>query len=73
MAKRRDDGKWAFFDVHYTDGSRTSNRKVPTDLLGGLDGDEPARTEIESQDQRIADASGKPRRVISTLRRAVLA
>ena len=42
MAKRRDDGKWAFFDVHYTDGSRTSNRKVPTDLLGGLDGDGPA-------------------------------
>ena len=66
MAKRRDDGKWAFFDVHYTDGSRTSNRKVPTDILGGLDGDEPARTEIEAQDQRIADASGKPRRVIAT-------
>jgi hypothetical protein len=73
MAKRRDDGKWAFFDVHYTDGSRTSNRKVPTDLLGGLDGDEPARTEIEAQDQRIADASGKPARVIGTLRRAVMA
>jgi hypothetical protein len=73
MAKRRDDGKWAFFDVHYTDGSRTSNRKVPTDLLGGLDGDEPARTEIEAQDHRIADASGKPARVIATLRRAVMA
>ncbi|MFC7474397.1 hypothetical protein ACFQS7_08535 [Dankookia sp. GCM10030260] len=73
MAKRRDDGKWAFFDVHYADGSRTSNRKVPTEILGGLDGDEPARTEIEAQDQRIADASGKPRRVISTLRRAVMA
>ena len=73
MAKRRDDGKYVLFDVSYADGTRASNRKVPTELLGGLDGDEPARTEIEAQDQRIADASGKPRRVIATLRRAVMA
>jgi len=56
MAKRRDDGKWVFFNVSYADGSRASNRRVPTEILGGLDGDEPARTEIEAQDQRIADA-----------------
>ncbi|GGC37046.1 hypothetical protein GCM10011504_14210 [Siccirubricoccus deserti] len=70
MAKRRDDGKWVLFDVYYADGSRRSNRKVPTDLLGGLDGDAPARTEIEEQDRRIAEASGKPQLEIERLVRA---
>uniref|UniRef100_UPI0011F1A467 hypothetical protein n=1 Tax=Siccirubricoccus phaeus TaxID=2595053 RepID=UPI0011F1A467 len=60
MARRRDDGKWVLFDVTYADGSRRSNRKVPGELLGGLDGDAPARAEIEAQDRRIAEASGKP-------------
>ena len=50
--------------------SLASNRKVPTELLGGLDGDEPARTEIEAQDRRIAEASGKPQRGILALVRA---
>ena len=70
MAKRRDDGKWVLFDVYYADGSRRSNRKVPTELLGGLDGDEPARTEIEEQDRRIAEASGKPQLAIERVVRA---
>lgn len=70
MAKRRDDGKYVLFDVLYSDGSRASNRKVPTELLGGLDGDDPARTEIETQDRRIAEASGKPQRAIASLARA---
>jgi hypothetical protein len=70
MAKRRDDGKWVFFNVSYADGSRASNRRVPTDILGGLDGDDPARTEIEAQDQKIADASGKPARTILAMVRA---
>jgi hypothetical protein len=67
MAKRRDDGKWVLFDVYYADGTRRSNRKVPTEILGGLDGDEPARTEIEQQDRRIAEASGKPQLDIERL------
>lgn len=70
MAKRRDDGKWVLFDVYYADGTRRSNRKVPTELLGGLDGDDPARTEIEEQDRRIAEASGKPKLDIERLVRA---
>ena len=35
MAKQN--GTYVFFDVQYEDGSRRSNRKVPTELLGGLD------------------------------------
>ncbi|MCO6416371.1 hypothetical protein JYK14_09345 [Siccirubricoccus sp. KC 17139] len=70
MARQRDDGKWVLFDVTYADGSRRSNRKVPAELLGGLDGDDPARAEIEAQDQRIAEASGKPAGQILSLVRS---
>lgn len=58
------------FDVFFEDGSRASNRKVPADTLGGLDGDEPARAFIEEQEQKIADMSGKPARVIDRLVRS---
>jgi len=54
----------------YADGTRRSNRKVPSGLLGGLDGDEPARTEIAEQDQRIAEASGKTVPMIVRLARS---
>ena len=47
------------FDVVYEDGSQRSNRKVPADMLGGLDGDEPARAYILEQDREIAEKSGK--------------
>lgn len=67
---KRPDTKFVLFDVTYADGTRRSNRKVPSGLLGGLDGDEPARAEIAMQDQRIAEASGKPAPVIVTLARS---
>jgi len=43
------------FDVVYEDGSQRSNRRVPGEILGGLDGDEPAKAEIEAQDRAIAE------------------
>jgi hypothetical protein len=46
---------YVLFDVIYEDGTQTSNRKVPASELGGLDGDEPARTIIETQDRDIAE------------------
>lgn len=61
---------FVLFDVLYEDGNRTSNRKVPGDLLDGLDGDDPARTFIMSQDQKIADMSGQPRGQIKSLKRS---
>lgn len=69
---KRPDGKFVFFDVTYADGTKRSNRKVPSTLLGGLDGDEPARDEIAAQDQRIASASGKPAQEIATLVRSAV-
>ena len=62
--------EFVLFDVIYEDGSQRSNRKVPADLLGGLDGDEPARTEIEAQDQAIAEKSRVPPLKIKSLKRS---
>ena len=52
--------EFVFFDVLYEDGSRRSNRRVPSNVLGGLDADEPARAIIEQQDREIAERSGMP-------------
>jgi hypothetical protein len=67
-AVRRVD-EFILFDVLYQDGTRTSNRKVPGSELGGIDGDLPAKTYIESQDRQIAEVSRKPRSPIKSLTR----
>jgi hypothetical protein len=63
---------FVLFDVVYQDGTRTSNRKVPSAEVGGLDGDDPARTFIEAQDRTIAERSGNPRGPIKTISRSAL-
>ena len=62
--------EFVMFDVVYEDGTQRSNRKVPAELLGGLDGDEPARTEIEAQDRAIAEKSRLPPLAIKSLKRS---
>lgn len=62
--------EYVLFDVTYEDGSRKSNRRVPADILGGLDGDAPARAAIEAQDRAIAEQSGIPPSPIKELRRS---
>ena len=62
--------EFGLFDVIYEDGSQRSNRKVPGELLGGLDRDEPAKTYIMEQDQAIAEKSGMPPLAIKTLKRS---
>ncbi len=59
--------EFVLFDVFYEDGSQRSNRKVPSTVLGGLDGDEPARAIIEEQDRAIA---GLPAIPIKSVRRS---
>jgi hypothetical protein len=61
---------FVLFDVAYEDGSQASNRRVPAEVLGSLDGDEPARRVIEEQDEAIAQKSGRPRRAIRNLTRS---
>jgi len=50
--------EYVLFNVYYEDGTRRSNRRVPAEILGGIDGDEPARKLIEEQDREISDKSG---------------
>ncbi len=66
-AKPGSKANFVLFDVFYEDGTRRSNRKVPAEILGGLDGDEPARKVIEEQDNEIAKASGRAALAISQL------
>ncbi|WP_374653257.1 hypothetical protein [Dongia sp.] len=72
MARKKPvvDAGFVLFDVIYEDGRLTSNRKVPAADLGGLDGDEPAKTFIEQQDRKIAEMSGQSRGKIKTIKRS---
>ena len=62
--------EFVMFDVIYEDGSQRSNRKVDASLLGGLDGDEPAKAAIEEQDRAISEKSGLPPLAIKTIKRS---
>ncbi|HEV7291626.1 MAG TPA: hypothetical protein VGN79_04835 [Devosia sp.] len=62
--------EFVMFDVIYEDGSQRSNRKVDASLIGGLDGDEPARAAIEEQDRTISEKSGMPPLKIKTIKRS---
>ena len=62
--------EFTLFDVIYEDGSQRSNRRVPSDVLGGPDGDGPARTVIEEQDRVIAERSGTPALAVKSIYRS---
>jgi hypothetical protein len=62
--------EFVLFDVVYEDGSLRSNRKVPADLLSGLEKDAPARTFIMAQDREIAEKSGVAPLPIKSIRRS---
>jgi hypothetical protein len=62
--------EFVMFDVVYEDGSQRSNRKVDASLLGGLDGDEPAREAIMEQDRVISEKSGLPPLQIKSIKRS---
>ncbi|MGB8186329.1 MAG: hypothetical protein WCF37_15005 [Pseudolabrys sp.] len=63
-------GEFVFFDVVYEDDSQRSNRRVPAELLGGLEKDAPARGFIIEQDREIAEKSGRPVLAIKSIRRS---
>jgi hypothetical protein len=69
MARKKAGAQFVLFDVLYEDGTLTSNRRVPTSALGGLEGDAPAETIIEAQDCEIAERSGRPRSPIKSVSR----
>lgn len=63
-------GGFTFFDVLYEDGARSSNRKIPSSELGGIDGDAVAKPYIEAEDRKIAAVSGRPRGAIKSVVRS---
>ena len=69
MARRKPPvaGAFLLFDVIYDDGTRTSNRKVPSDETKEWDFDGSVRAIIEAQDRDIAERSGKPRGTIKEI------
>ena len=72
MARRKPTAKTesVLFNLVYEDGTLNSNRRVPGEILGGLDGDAPARAFLEAQDREIAQRSRMPRGPIKTITRA---
>ena len=69
MAKKPET-RFTLFDVLYEDGTLRSNCKIPTEILGGLDGDDPARNFIEAKEREISEKSGQVRRQVKMIRRA---
>jgi hypothetical protein len=70
--KRRIESSFVLFDVLYVDGTRSSNRRVASTALMGIDGDEPAIAIIEQQDREIGAASGRPRPAVKSIARAAI-
>jgi hypothetical protein len=66
--KRRTESSFVLFDVIYADGSRSSHRKVPSSTMA--EGEAAAKAAIETQDQKVALASGRPQGIIKSLQRS---
>ncbi len=65
--KKPAENEFLMFDVLYQDGTRTSNRKVPSAELDPLSRDESVLAIIEQQDRKIAGMSGHSRGPIKAI------
>jgi len=72
MARKKQTGGDGFvlFDVVYTDGTLSSNRKVAATELDVLDPDASALAVIEAQDRKIAAMSGRSRSPVKSIGRS---
>ena len=61
---------FVMFDVVYEDGTKSSRRKINAVGLSKDEIEDFARTEIMTQDRKIAEMSGKPRGNIKELSRS---
>jgi hypothetical protein len=60
---------FVLFNVVYEDGSLSSNRKVPSEVVDSLDGEDAVRAALEAQDRRVAELSGRPQAAIKSFTR----
>lgn len=65
--KKPAESGFVLYDVVYEDGSRSSNRKVPSAEIDPLDRAGSVCALIERQDRQIAAASGRPRGAIKSI------
>jgi hypothetical protein len=69
MARRKKPAEsgYLLYDVIYEDGSRSSNRKIPTGELDPFDRDGSVLALLEGQERKIAEASGRARSPIKSV------
>lgn len=67
-----DRSDFVLFDVVYEDGTRSSNRRVPSEVLRDVDGDAAARTFLQAQDNDIATRANRKRAAIKSIARAAV-
>ena len=68
--KSRVQSSFVLFDVIYEDGTRASNRRVPSAEADSYEGDDAARAFLEAQDRKITEMSGTSRGRIKSLVRS---
>jgi hypothetical protein len=68
--KKPSNSDFVSFDVIYQDGTRSSNRRIPTSELNEVDTDQQAKAIIEAQDRKIAGLSGRARGPIKSISRS---
>ncbi len=61
--------EYAMYNVIYEDGSQRSNRKVPAELLDGLDAKKAVLEALSEQDRLISEKSGIPPLAIKSFTR----
>lgn len=61
--------EYAMYNVVYEDGSQRSNRKVPAELLDGLDANKAVLEALSEQDRLISERSGIPPLAIKSFTR----
>ncbi|MFV0367548.1 MAG: hypothetical protein ACK5KM_03725 [Hyphomicrobiaceae bacterium] len=69
MGRRKPTTKTEFvlFNITYEDGTVTSNRRAPGEVLESLDGEAAVEAFFSQQDREIAERSGKPRAQIKAI------
>jgi len=69
MGRRKPTTKTEFvlFNVTYEDGTVTSNRRAPGEVLESLEGEAAVEAFFSEQDREIAERSGKPRAPIRSI------
>ncbi len=67
--KKKSAPAFVMFDVVYEDGTLSSNRRIPGEILEDIFSNDPARDFIESQDSKIASQSGFKKPKIKSIKR----